>query len=173
MHPEQIVIDLFQYVGCIFQLINMIEPIRVSDDLNTQFRTVFERCMEMAEIFEPHEIEKKSMETIVSELNGRTWPEPTFSVVRRCIHTSADFDYADNLRFSDGAVELGIKLIRSGAKIVTDTKMAYSGIIRRKCLLLHQRSRRGQHSKRQRVHACNRFHGKGIRIGRSNHIRYR
>ncbi len=82
----------------------------------------------MAEIFEPHEIEKKSMETIVSELNGRTWPEPTFSVVRRCIHTSADFDYADNLRFSEGAVELGIKLIRSGAKIVTDTKMAYSGI---------------------------------------------
>ena len=82
----------------------------------------------MAEIFEPHEIEKKSMETIVSELNGRIWPEPTFSVVRRCIHTSADFDYADNLRFSEGAVELGIKLLRSGAKIVTDTKMAYSGI---------------------------------------------
>lgn len=82
----------------------------------------------MVEIFKPHEIEKKSMETIVSELNGRTWPEPMFSVIRRCIHTSADFDYADNLRFSDGAVELGIKLLRSGAKIVTDTKMAYSGI---------------------------------------------
>lgn len=82
----------------------------------------------MAEIFEPHEIERKSMETIVSELNGRTWPEPTFSVVRRCIHTSADFDYADNLKFSKDAVEHGIRLLRSGATIVTDTKMAYSGI---------------------------------------------
>ena len=82
----------------------------------------------MAEIFEPHEIERKSMETIVSELNGRTWPEPTFSVVRRCIHTSADFDYADNLKFSKDAVEHGIRLLRSGATIITDTKMAYSGI---------------------------------------------
>ncbi|MGN1044812.1 MAG: precorrin-8X methylmutase [Candidatus Methanomethylophilaceae archaeon] len=82
----------------------------------------------MAEIFEPHAIEKRSMEIITSELNGRTWPEPTFSVVRRCIHTSADFDYADNLRFSDKAVELGVKLMRSGVSIVTDTMMAFSGI---------------------------------------------
>lgn len=83
---------------------------------------------EMVEIFKPHEIESKSMEIITSELNGRTWPEPTFSVVRRCIHTSADFDYAENLRFSKDAVEIGIKLLRSGANIVTDTMMAYSGI---------------------------------------------
>jgi precorrin-8X/cobalt-precorrin-8 methylmutase len=82
----------------------------------------------MAEIFKPHEIERKSMEIITSELGDRTWPEPTFSVVRRCIHTSADFDYADNLRFSDGAVELGVKLMRSGVNIVTDTMMAFSGI---------------------------------------------
>lgn len=82
----------------------------------------------MAEIFKPHEIERKSMEIITSELGDRTWPEPTFSVVRRCIHTSADFDYADNLRFSDGAVELGVKLMRSGVNIVADTMMAFSGI---------------------------------------------
>ncbi len=82
----------------------------------------------MAEIFKPHEIERKSMEIITTELGDRTWPEPTFSVVRRCIHTSADFDYADNLRFSDGAVELGVKLMRSGVNIVTDTMMAFSGI---------------------------------------------
>lgn len=82
----------------------------------------------MAEIFKPHEIERKSMEIITSELGDRTWPEPTFSVVRRCIHTSADFDYADNLRFSEGAVELGVKLMRSGVNIVTDTMMAFSGI---------------------------------------------
>lgn len=82
----------------------------------------------MAELFEPHEIERRSMEIIVSELGGRSWSEPTFSVVKRCIHTSADFDYADNLRFSEGSVEHGIGLLRSGANIVTDTRMAYSGI---------------------------------------------
>lgn len=81
---------------------------------------------------EPTEIEKKSMETIVSELNGRTWPEPMFSVIKRCIHTSADFDYADNLYFSDGAVEKGIEALRSGATIVTDTNMARAGINSRK-----------------------------------------
>ena len=82
----------------------------------------------MVEIFEPHAIEKKSMEIITSELNGRTWPEPQFSIVKRCIHTSADFDYADNLRFSPDAEKIGVKLLRGGCNIVTDTKMAFSGI---------------------------------------------
>ncbi len=82
----------------------------------------------MVEIFEPHAIEKRSMEIITSELNGRTWPEPQFSIVRRCIHTSADFDYADNLRFSPDAEKIGVRLVRSGCNIVTDTKMAFSGI---------------------------------------------
>ena len=79
-------------------------------------------------IVKPEEIEAMSMATIVSELNGRTWPEPQFSIVKRCIHTSADFDYADNLVFSEGAAEIGVKAIRSGAHIVTDTKMAAAGI---------------------------------------------
>ena len=80
------------------------------------------------EIVKPENIETRSMEIIESELNGRTWPEPEFSVVKRCIHTSADFDYADNLVFSENAVRIGIEAIRSGANIVTDTNMAYSGI---------------------------------------------
>ena len=82
----------------------------------------------MVKFFEPHEIEKQSMAIITKELNGRTWPEPMFSIVRRCIHTSADFDYADNLRFSPGAEILGVKLLRGGCNIVTDTKMAFAGI---------------------------------------------
>ncbi|MCL2296458.1 MAG: precorrin-8X methylmutase [Methanomassiliicoccaceae archaeon] len=80
------------------------------------------------ETLAPEEIEKKSMEIITSELNGRTWPEPKFSIVKRCIHTSADFDYADNLVFSENAEMIGVELIRKGATIVTDTKMAASGI---------------------------------------------
>ncbi len=82
----------------------------------------------MVEIFEPHAIEKRSMEIITEELNGRTWPEPQFSIIRRCIHTSADFDYADNLKFSPDAEKIGVKLLRNGCNIVTDTKMAFAGI---------------------------------------------
>ncbi len=83
-------------------------------------------------VVKPEDIEKRSMEIITSELGGRTWPEPQFSIVKRCIHTSADFDYADNLRFSKDAENIGVKAIRSGAHIVTDTKMAAAGINKNK-----------------------------------------
>ena len=49
--------------------------------------------LDKIQIVKPAEIEKRSMEIITSELNGRTWPEPEFSIVKRCIHTSADFDW--------------------------------------------------------------------------------
>lgn len=84
------------------------------------------------QIVKPEDIEKRSMEIITSELNGRTWPEPQFSIIKRCIHTSADFDYADNLCFSEGAPEIGIKALRNGASIVTDTEMAAAGINKKK-----------------------------------------
>jgi len=83
-------------------------------------------------VVKPEDIEKRSMEIITSELNGRTWPEPQFSIVKRCIHTSADFDYADNLRFSKDAEMIGVNAIRNGAHIVTDTKMAAAGINKNK-----------------------------------------
>lgn len=90
--------------------------------------------LDKIEIVRPEDIEKRSMEIITEELNGRTFPEPEFSIVKRCIHTSADFDYADNLCFSDGAAALGIQALRRGASIVTDTKMAWSGINKKKLL---------------------------------------
>ena len=84
------------------------------------------------EIVKPMDIEKRSMAIITEELGGRTWPEPEFSIVKRCIHTSADFDYADNLVFSEGAVEAGLNALREGAVIITDTNMAWSGINKKK-----------------------------------------
>ena len=76
----------------------------------------------------PMEIEKRSFEIITEELQGRIfdpWQEP---IIKRVIHTTADFDYADNLVFSEGVVQTAHKLFREGACIVTDTKMAMSGI---------------------------------------------
>ena len=84
--------------------------------------------LERIEIVKPEEIEARSMEIITKELNGKTWPEPEFSVVKRCIHTSADFDYGENLCFSKGAAALGVEALRDGISIVTDTRMAASGI---------------------------------------------
>ncbi len=88
--------------------------------------------LDKIEIVKPMEIEKRSMKIITEELNGRTWPEPEFSIVKRCIHTSADFDYAENLCFSEGAAALGVEALRRGAAIVTDTRMAWSGINKKK-----------------------------------------
>lgn len=79
----------------------------------------------------PFEIEQRSMEIILEELNGRTFPEPEFSVIKRCIHTSADFDYADNLKFSKDSVLRGIEAMKQGAQIITDTSMAAAGINKR------------------------------------------
>ncbi|MDR0198266.1 MAG: precorrin-8X methylmutase [Methanomassiliicoccaceae archaeon] len=84
--------------------------------------------MEKMEFSRPEEIEKRSMDIIESELNGRRWPEPVFSIIKRCIHTSADLDYADNLIFSEGAALKGIAALRKGAHIITDTNMVLSGI---------------------------------------------
>lgn len=83
-------------------------------------------------IVKPEEIEARSMEIITGELGERTWPEPQFSIIKRCIHTSADFDYADNLCFSQDAAMIGIRALRAGASIVTDTKMAAAGINKKK-----------------------------------------
>ena len=49
----------------------------------------------------PMEIEKRSFEIIESELGGRAIPEEIKPIVMRVIHTTADFDYYDNLCFSD------------------------------------------------------------------------
>lgn len=76
----------------------------------------------------PADIEKRSFAIITEELGGRTFPEGVAEVVKRVIHTSADFDYADNLCFSPDAVEQAKAALDAGATIVTDTNMALAGI---------------------------------------------
>lgn len=79
----------------------------------------------------PAEIEARSMEIIASEMGAHSFTEEQLPIVKRCIHTSADFDYAKNLRFTDGAVAAGLEAIRAGCTIVTDTQMARSGVNKR------------------------------------------
>ena len=88
----------------------------------------------MFEKLGPAEIEKRSFEIITSELEekGIVLDKENELVIKRCIHTSADFDYAETLSFSEGAVERMKELIRGGAVIVTDTNMALAGINKKK-----------------------------------------
>ncbi|OUO44768.1 precorrin-8X methylmutase [Flavonifractor sp. An306] len=79
----------------------------------------------------PADIEERSMEIIGQELGERVFPADQLPVIKRVIHTSADFDYADNLVFSVGAVEQGVAAIKGGCTIVTDTQMAFSGVNKR------------------------------------------
>ena len=78
----------------------------------------------------PADIERTSLSIITAELDelGLTPPPENAAVVKRVIHTTADFDYAKNLRFTAGAVAAGIAALRSGTPIVTDTNMALAGI---------------------------------------------
>nr|WP_297173456.1 precorrin-8X methylmutase [uncultured Agathobaculum sp.] len=77
---------------------------------------------------QPAEIEKRSFAIITKELGARTFPAGVEEVVKRVIHTSADFDYADNLCFSPAAVKKGKAALTAGATVVTDTNMALAGI---------------------------------------------
>ena len=76
----------------------------------------------------PRDIESRSFAIITEELGDKQLIPGTELIVKRCIHTSADFDYADNLAFSDDVVNKAIEAIKNGACIVTDTQMAKSGI---------------------------------------------
>lgn len=76
----------------------------------------------------PQDIEKRSFEIITQELCDVELDPLQAPVIKRVIHTTADFDYLKNLCFSEDAVNRFRQAIREGACIVTDTQMAKSGI---------------------------------------------
>lgn len=81
----------------------------------------------------PEDIERRSFEILSLELEqmGVVLPDDAAPVVKRVIHTTADFDYARTIRFSEGALRAGRLALREGCAIVTDTHMARSGINKR------------------------------------------
>lgn len=76
----------------------------------------------------PEEIEAQSFRTIDLEAGPHPWSPAEWAVVRRVVHTSADFDYIRSLRMSAGAVAAGIKALRAGRGIIADTTMVLAGI---------------------------------------------
>lgn len=80
------------------------------------------------EKMKPNDIEKRSFEIITEELGSRDIDERNAPIIKRVIHTTADFEYVDTLCFSDDVVMKAIGYLKNGACIVTDTQMAKSGI---------------------------------------------
>ncbi len=92
--------------------------------------------------YRPEEIEARSMEIIDAELAERgieILPQNK-AVVKRVIHTTADFEYAKTLQFSPKAVEQAVGLLKEGATIITDTNMACSGINKRALEVCHSKA---------------------------------
>ena len=76
----------------------------------------------------PEEIEQESMRIIGAEMGPWEGPAENLPIVKRVVHTTADFDFVKNLRFSDGAVERARRALAAGCAVVTDTNMAAAGI---------------------------------------------
>ncbi|MDF2948915.1 MAG: Precorrin-8X methylmutase [Sedimentibacter sp.] len=84
--------------------------------------------MENIKFVEPHNIEKRSFQIIQEEMGAIKLEKEIEPIVKRVIHTSADFDYLNNMCFSKNAVKKAKEVLKNGATIITDTNMAYSGI---------------------------------------------
>jgi len=92
--------------------------------------------MDQLKFVRPADIEAQSFKILSDELDGQgidlSDVDPaTALVIKRVIHTTADFEFARTLCFSPQAVELGIDALRAGAHVVTDTTMAAAGINKR------------------------------------------
>lgn len=109
----------------------------------------------MEYVKDPKMIEVKSFEIIQGIIDDirpgyKFKDEIEEKIIKRCIHTSADFEYLDILKISDTAVENIINALKNGCTIYTDTNMALSGINKMKlntlgceykCLVAEERTR--------------------------------
>lgn len=87
----------------------------------------------MEYIKNPMKIEEKSFE-MIQDIIDEIRPGYEFKnnveekIIKRSIHTTADFEYLDILKISDKAVESIIDALKNNATVYTDTNMALSGI---------------------------------------------
>ena len=76
----------------------------------------------------PEEIESKSFDIIDHEAGSHGFDDFQWTIVRRMIHTTADFEFKDMVRFHPRSISAGIEAIRGGKTIITDTNMVRVGI---------------------------------------------
>lgn len=76
----------------------------------------------------PESIETKSFEIIGENMNAHEFTEDELKIVMRTIHTTGDYDYQNIVRFTNNPIDIAVEAIKNGCRIVTDTKMVFSGI---------------------------------------------
>lgn len=76
----------------------------------------------------PMDIEKKSFEIIGEEMAPHNFDERELSIIKRVIHTTADFEYQNLVYMREGAIDVALETLKKGVTIYTDTNMALSGI---------------------------------------------
>ena len=79
-------------------------------------------------IKDPMGIEVRSFEIITEEMGERDFPEEIAKIVKRVIHTTADFEYADLIEFHPKAFESAVKALKEGSDVYADTNMVMAGI---------------------------------------------
>ena len=79
-------------------------------------------------IIKPEELETESFRIIDSEIGPHQFDAAEWPIVRRVIHTTADFELAEQIHFAWGAIDRALGALRGGAKILCDTNMVLSGI---------------------------------------------
>lgn len=80
---------------------------------------------------QPEEIVEQSFAMVTAELGAHDFSDEQFPIVRRAIHTSADFELGRSLVFHDRAIRSGVQALQSGTTIVVDTHMIEVGITKR------------------------------------------
>ena len=78
----------------------------------------------------PQQIEAESFRIIEHELGPTSFSPEEFAVVRRAIHATGDFSFAETIRFHPQAISAGLAAIRAGKNILIDVNMGKSGISR-------------------------------------------
>ena len=76
----------------------------------------------------PMGIEKRSFEIIEEEMGSHLFTKEELLIVKRIIHTTADFEYKDLVEISKNSIQTAKNIFKEGAKIYTDTNMALNGI---------------------------------------------
>lgn len=94
---------------------------------NKMAQVVYER-IKAATGLKPSEIEERSFEIISEEADMSDVPEEQQPIVKRVIHTTADFEFKNTLTFHPDAIKAGIAAIKAGKDILTDVEMVRTGI---------------------------------------------
>ncbi|GBD95811.1 cobalt-precorrin-8X methylmutase [bacterium BMS3Abin06] len=125
-HVSKDIPDIIEEAGEKYPGVGFIctEPLGVHNKIAS---VVLER-IEAAAGFKPEEIEKKSFDIISGEVDLSDLPEERHPVVKRVIHTTADFEFKNSLVFHADAIKAGVAAIRAGKDILTDVEMVRTGI---------------------------------------------